>query len=151
MSFFNRSRNNGKQNEPELVAEMPVPATMPAAKMVHHQIPADFNVDVLQDPPPAYFVIKDKVQQELLREHNPANGTRAIEMGKQIIEPLFNIALTETGVVLSRVDKQKFLDAIMADILGFGPIQPCWTKTRSPKSWSMGRSRSMWSRRASYA
>ncbi len=124
MSFFSRNRTNNNASESAAVAEMPVAPPSPApARMNKHQIPVDFNVDVLQDPPPAYFVIKDKVQQELLREHNPANDTRGMEAGKQLIEPLFNTALTETGVVLSRTDKQKFLDAIVADILGFGPIQ----------------------------
>ncbi len=123
MSFFSRNRNNNA-NEPVAVAEMPVAPPPPAsARMSKHQAPADFNVDVLQDPPPAYFVIKDKVQQELLREHNPANDTRGVEEGKKQIEPIFNTALAETGVVLSRTEKQKFLDAIVADILGFGPIQ----------------------------
>ena len=124
MSFFSRTRtNNNKLDTPEVVAEAPMAAPPSSAKLSTHQAPADFNVDVLQDPPPAYFVIKDKVQQELLREHNPVNDTRGVESGKKVIEPLFNTALAETGVVLSRPEKQKFLDAIVADILGFGPIQ----------------------------
>src|SRR5690606_31558343 len=42
----------------------------------------------------------------------------------QIIEPLFARAITESGLVLSRADRQNLFDRIVADILGFGPIQP---------------------------
>lgn len=123
MSFFNRNRDNNKIPDTKVGVAPPVAPNL-SAKAPSTHTATIYEVDVLQDPPPAYYVVKDKVQQEMLRDYNPANDTRGIEEGKKRIEPLFNTAMAETGLVLSRADKQKFLDAIVAEILGFGPIQP---------------------------
>ncbi|RME58702.1 MAG: CpaF family protein, partial [Caldilineae bacterium] len=47
-----------------------------------------------------------------------------IESGRQIIEPIFSRALASAGLVLSRAERQQLFDMIVADILGFGPLQP---------------------------
>ncbi|MBI1293624.1 CpaF family protein [bacterium] len=47
-----------------------------------------------------------------------------MEDGRILIEPIFARSITESGLVLSRVERQHFFDLILADILGFGPIQP---------------------------
>ncbi|RMH38555.1 MAG: CpaF family protein [Gammaproteobacteria bacterium] len=76
------------------------------------------------DFPPAFIVIKDKVQQELLNEFNQSPITLDIESGRQTIEPIFSRALASAGLVLSRAERQQLFDMIVADILGFGPLQP---------------------------
>ena len=40
------------------------------------------------------------------------------------IEEMFNKFLDEEGAVISRVERQKMLESILDEILGFGPIQP---------------------------
>jgi pilus assembly protein CpaF len=124
MSFFSRSRNNNKSNA---TTATPPPVPQEPTPVVKPKPPLDapiYEADVLQDPPPAYYVVKDKVQQELLKEYKPGTDNQNTEEGKRKIEPIFNLAMAESGLVLSRVDKDKFLDAIVAEILGFGPIQP---------------------------
>ncbi len=74
--------------------------------------------------PPAFIVVKDKVQQELLNEFNQSPMSLDIESGRQIIEPIFSRALASAGLVLSRAERQQLFDMIVADILGFGPLQP---------------------------
>lgn len=122
MSFFSRSRNNNKSTTATL-DPAPVVKEAPAPKPSPHEPPI-YEADVLQDPPPAYYVVKDKVQQELLKDYKPGPDNQDTAEGRRRIEPIFSQAMAESGLVLSRTDKDKFLQAIVAEILGFGPIQP---------------------------
>ncbi len=74
--------------------------------------------------PPSYFVIKDKVQQELIENYNQRPDTLNSHEGRQVIEPFFNKAIAEAGLVLSRTERNQLFEMIVAEILGFGPIQP---------------------------
>jgi pilus assembly protein CpaF len=74
--------------------------------------------------PPSYFVIKDKVQQELINTFSQNPESLDPSEGRQTIEPIFNKALAEAGLVISRTERNQLLDMIVADILGFGPLQP---------------------------
>src|SRR5213076_1800736 len=43
---------------------------------------------------------------------------------KSSIEEMFNKFIDEEGIVVTRVERQRMLEQIMDEILGFGPIQP---------------------------
>jgi pilus assembly protein CpaF len=64
------------------------------------------------------------VQQDLIRDASLHTERISIEDGRVLIEPMFAKAMTEAGLVLSRTERQQFFELILADILGFGPIQP---------------------------
>ena len=76
------------------------------------------------EPSSAYLVIKDKVQQELINDLNQNPASLDQESGRQLIEPIFGRAIVSAGLVLSRTERQNLYDMIVADILGFGPLQP---------------------------
>jgi pilus assembly protein CpaF len=67
--------------------------------------------------------LKNRVQNKLLAELDQLDTTRKSEV-RAHIEELFNAILAEESMVLSRTERQRLLEAIMADIMGFGPIQP---------------------------
>lgn len=70
----------------------------------------------------AFRKIREEVQRYLVEENigqdTPPNKLR------EIIEPIYSRALTNANVVVNRVDRTRMLDMIIADIIGFGPIQP---------------------------
>lgn len=74
--------------------------------------------------PAAFYTIKDRVQQDLLEEMNQSALTLTPETGRQVIEPIFTRALASAGLVLSRGERQQLYDMVVAEILGFGPLQP---------------------------
>ncbi|MCX6046671.1 MAG: CpaF family protein [Chloroflexi bacterium] len=43
---------------------------------------------------------------------------------RQLIEPVFNRAIENANLVISRIERGRLLDMLLADILGFGPLQP---------------------------
>lgn len=65
---------------------------------------------------------KQRVQNKLLAEMDQLEGARKSEI-KGAIEELFNAILNEESLVLSKTERQRLLDSILADILGFGPMQ----------------------------
>ncbi|MCE7986660.1 MAG: CpaF family protein [Caldilinea sp. CFX5] len=43
---------------------------------------------------------------------------------REVLEPVYSKALADANIVISRVDRTRMLDMIIADIVGYGPIQP---------------------------
>lgn len=70
-----------------------------------------------------YVDLKGRVQQKLLSELDPSMDTRSPEV-RNTIDELFNTILTEENIVLSRAEKTRLFDQIVAEILGFGPLEP---------------------------
>jgi len=65
---------------------------------------------------------KQRVQNKLLAEMDNLEGARKSEI-RVAIEELFNTILAEESMVLSRTERQRLFESIVADILGFGPMQ----------------------------
>lgn len=71
-----------------------------------------------------YVDLKNRVQNKLLAELNQDSDTSAKDELRRHIEELFNAILAEESMVLSRAERSRLFEAIVADILGFGPIEP---------------------------
>ncbi len=66
--------------------------------------------------------IKVRVQTKLLSELDPSMDTRSPEV-RSTIEELFATILNEENIILSRNERARLFDQIIAEILGFGPIE----------------------------
>jgi len=69
-----------------------------------------------------YVDLKVRVQTKLLSELDPTMDTRSPEV-RATIEELFSNILAEENIVLSRAEKARLFDQIVAEILGFGPLE----------------------------
>src|SRR5947208_2532919 len=69
-----------------------------------------------------YVDLKARVQTKLLSELDPSMDTRSPEV-RTTIEELFSTILAEENIVLSRAEKTRLFDQIVAEILGFGPLE----------------------------
>ncbi|MEZ4862558.1 MAG: CpaF family protein [Caldilineaceae bacterium] len=67
--------------------------------------------------------IREEVQRFLAEENYATVGVAPSKL-REVVEPIYSKALAEANIVVSRVDRTRMLDMIMADIVGFGPIQP---------------------------
>src|SRR5687767_10988039 len=72
----------------------------------------------------SYMDLKTRVQQKLLNEMDQSMDISRKNEVRAHIEELFNSILTEESMVLSRAERQRLFDAIIAEILGFGPLEP---------------------------
>ena len=72
----------------------------------------------------AYLELKTRVQTKLLAELDPSMDVTKTDEVRASIEELFDSVLTEENIILSRVERSRLFESIVAEILGFGPIEP---------------------------
>ncbi|MBZ0285893.1 MAG: CpaF family protein [Anaerolineae bacterium] len=72
----------------------------------------------------SYIDLKTRVQNKLLSEldHQSMDITRKNEV-RSHIEELFNAILADESMVLSRGERHSLFESIVAEILGFGPLE----------------------------
>jgi pilus assembly protein CpaF len=71
-----------------------------------------------------YFDLKTRVQNKLLAELDPTmDVTQTVEV-RRTIEELFENILAEERIPLSRPERRRLFEQIVAEILGLGPLEP---------------------------
>ena len=72
----------------------------------------------------AYLDLKTRIQQKLIAELDPTMDVTRTEDVRRTIEDMYNNILGEEHIVLSRSERQRLFEQIVAEILGLGPIEP---------------------------
>jgi pilus assembly protein CpaF len=72
----------------------------------------------------AYKELREKVQRRLLTELSPTADSGNVELVRRTLERIFSETLVEEGIPLSRTERSQIFEQIVADVLGFGPIEP---------------------------
>ncbi|MBN1135672.1 MAG: CpaF family protein [Anaerolineae bacterium] len=72
----------------------------------------------------AYQDLKSRLHNKLLSELDPKMDVSKTEEVRQTIEEMYDNMLAQENLVLSRNDRQRLLEQIVAEILGLGPIEP---------------------------
>lgn len=70
------------------------------------------------------YLIRDRVQRRLLAEADGEVDLSHIPQMHQMIETLFTRVLSEENLLYTRAVRSRLLDWVIADILGFGPLEP---------------------------
>src|SRR5438105_12836419 len=68
--------------------------------------------------------LRERVHSRLIAELDPTLDVTKTDEVRRNLEGLFAIALAEENIPMTRADKAKLFEQIIADILGFGPIEP---------------------------
>jgi pilus assembly protein CpaF len=71
-----------------------------------------------------YFDLKTRVQNKLLAELDPSMDVSQTAEVRRTIEELFENILAEERIVLSRPERRRLFEQIVAEILGLGPLEP---------------------------
>ena len=93
------------QTPPKAPAEGPLSQTVAPAR--------DANRDV-----------RLRLQTKIINNLDPRIDLSDAKAVRASIDEMFNKFLDEEGTVITRVERQKMLESILDEILGFGPIQP---------------------------
>ncbi len=72
----------------------------------------------------AFEEIKKRVQDRLLSELDPRLDLSRTAEVRQQVQEVFNTILETEKIVLSRAERLRLFEAISAEILGYGPIEP---------------------------
>jgi pilus assembly protein CpaF len=70
------------------------------------------------------YQIRDRVQRKLLAETEGQVNLEQQAQMRTLIENLFNQVLAEENLLYTRSNRAKLLDWVVADILGYGPLEP---------------------------
>ncbi len=76
--------------------------------------------NLLEEP---YQTIRKKVHSRLLQETNTLPESDPVRV-RQDIQTLYNQVLSEEKVLVGRAERDELLELIVAEILGYGPIEP---------------------------
>jgi pilus assembly protein CpaF len=68
--------------------------------------------------------LKSRVQNRLIAELDPRMDLSNADEVRRTVEETFASVLESEGIVLTRVERSRLFEAIAAEILGFGPIEP---------------------------
>jgi pilus assembly protein CpaF len=71
-----------------------------------------------------YLDLKTRVQNRLFAELDPTMDVTKVNEVRTTILELFEQVLAEENTVLSRPEKHRLFEQIVAEILGYGPLQP---------------------------
>ena len=70
------------------------------------------------------YQIRDRVQRKLLAETEGQINLEQQAQMRTLIENLFNQVLAEENLLYTRSNRAQLLDWVVADILGYGPLEP---------------------------
>lgn len=75
-------------------------------------------------PDSGYSDLKTRVQTRLLQELDQSMDLSRKNEVRAHIEELFNAILAEESMVIARAERERLFNQIVAEILGFGPLEP---------------------------
>jgi len=68
--------------------------------------------------------LKERIQDRLISELDPSMDLSRTEEVRRTIETMYDQYLMQEGLVLSRAERQRLFEQIVAEILGYGPLEP---------------------------
>ncbi len=71
-----------------------------------------------------YRDLKTRIQERLVSEIDEKLDITKREDVRRAIEELFNSILAQENIILSRTERHRMFEQIVADIIGYGPIEP---------------------------
>jgi pilus assembly protein CpaF len=71
----------------------------------------------------AYTELKNRIQQRLIAELDPSMDVSQNTEMRSTIQEMFETMLLEEQIVLTRSEKQRLFEQIVAEILGYGPLE----------------------------
>lgn len=113
MSLMKRVSDRGDSSHPESHDQSTTSsASQPAAPRVPRGKQADL------------YGMMENVQRRMMVETDGVLNIKDERLMKQTIEEQLTCVLTEEGIMLNRAQKQEFLQQMIHEILGFGPLEP---------------------------
>jgi len=75
-------------------------------------------------PRDAYLDLKNRTQDKLIAELDPSMDIGHTDEVRRTIEEMYDTILAQESIILSRSERQRLFEQIVAEILGYGPIEP---------------------------
>ena len=113
-----------KPNRPRTLQTQPTKPVAPIAVATPEPAVEVFNADAGYTAPPEFKQVREELQKFLIDEVKSLADLGGTARLRQLIEPVFNKGLLDAHLVVSRSERTYLFDMLIADIFGYGPIQP---------------------------
>jgi pilus assembly protein CpaF len=80
--------------------------------------------DGVGNPTSDVYHIRDRVQRKLLADTEGEVNLSHVPQMRQMIETIFNQVIGEENLIYTRSTRAQMLEWVVADILGYGPLEP---------------------------
>jgi len=112
MSLVSRIKKNQQVTVSPGTPQRPLPKTQKraVASTVRQQ------TDVLKG-------LRERIQDKLVAELDPAMDVSRTEEVRRTIQDMFDQILAQENIILSRSERERLFESIVAEILGFGPLE----------------------------
>ena len=71
----------------------------------------------------AFKELKERIQDKLVAELDPAMDITRTDEVRRTIQDMYEQILTQENIILSRSERERLFEGIVAEILGFGPLE----------------------------
>jgi pilus assembly protein CpaF len=71
-----------------------------------------------------YKALRERIQEKLVAELDPSIDVTQTEEVRRTILEMYDQLLSQENIILSRAERERMFEAIAAEILGFGPLEP---------------------------
>jgi pilus assembly protein CpaF len=71
-----------------------------------------------------FIELKERIQDKLIAELDPQMDISQTDEVRRTIEDMYEQILAQEGTILTRQERQRLFEQIVAEILGFGPLEP---------------------------
>ena len=71
----------------------------------------------------AFKDLKERIQDKLVAELDPAMDVSRTDEVRRTIQDMFEQILAQENIILSRSERERLFEGIVAEILGFGPLE----------------------------
>lgn len=95
-------------------ASSPLRTKTPDKKI--HRAPSAAQRDAFKD-------LKERIQDKLVAELDPAMDVSRTDEVRRTIQDMYDQILTQENIILSRAERERLFEGIVAEILGFGPLE----------------------------
>jgi len=113
-----------KPNRPRTLQPQPTKSVAPTPVAAPEPAVEVFNTDGGYTAPPEFKQVREELQKFLIDEVKSLADLGGTARLRQLIEPVFNKGLLDAHLVVSRSERTYLFDMLIADIFGYGPIQP---------------------------
>ena len=71
-----------------------------------------------------FLELKERIQDKLIAELDPQMDITKTDEVRRTIEDMYDQILAQENIILTRQERQRLFEQIVAEILGFGPLEP---------------------------
>ena len=117
MSLLKRIEKGGAGSGDVKQGSSPTPVRPKSPqKQIRRSAPSSQQKDAFKD-------LKERIQDKLIAELDPAMDVTRTDEGRRTIQDMYDQILTQENIILSRSERERLFEGIVAEILGFGPLE----------------------------